>query len=160
MRDHLDASKLLEAGDYEAAYALLEELGDRETIAASRYDRAMDRIAAGDYAAAYLLLDGIVWRDSAEKLAEIKPEYHRLLLSGAEAGSRVFFGAYEQDNDESDGREDIEWLVLAREGDRLLVISRYEYPSDCSQAITRGAGSLPSSQRSRTTSRSVRADAG
>ena len=125
MRDHLDASKLLEAGDYEAAYALLEELGDRETIAASRYDRAMGRIAAGDYAAAYLLLDGIVWRDSAEKLAEIKPEYHRLLLSGAEAGSRVFFGAYEQDNDESDGREDIEWLVLAREGDRLLVISRY-----------------------------------
>ena len=46
-------------------------------------------------------------------------------LSEAEIGSCVFFGAYEQDNDESDGKEEIEWIVLAKEGDKALVISRY-----------------------------------
>lgn len=33
------------------------------------------------------------------------------------------FGAYEQDNDISNGKEDIEWLVLAKEDDKILVIS-------------------------------------
>ena len=35
------------------------------------------------------------------------------------------FGSYEQDNHTADGKEDVEWIVLAREGDRILVISRY-----------------------------------
>lgn len=46
-------------------------------------------------------------------------------LSKAKTGSLVSFGSYEQDNDTSNGNEDIEWIVLAREGDRILVISRY-----------------------------------
>lgn len=46
-------------------------------------------------------------------------------LSEAEIGSHVLFGSYEQDNDTSNGKEDIEWIVLAREGDRILVISKY-----------------------------------
>ena len=37
----------------------------------------------------------------------------------------ITFGAYEQDNDTSNGKEAIEWLVLAKEGSRLLVISKY-----------------------------------
>ena len=42
-----------------------------------------------------------------------------------EIGSYITFGSYEQDNDLSNGKEDIEWLVLAKEDDRILVISRY-----------------------------------
>lgn len=38
--------------------------------------------------------------------------------------STIFFGAYEQDNDYSDGAEPIEWIVLAQDGNRVLVISR------------------------------------
>lgn len=37
----------------------------------------------------------------------------------------IFLGRYEQDGDESNGPEDIEWLILDREGDSALVISRY-----------------------------------
>ncbi len=40
-------------------------------------------------------------------------------------GSIITFGRYEQDNNESNGAEPIEWLVLAKEGNRILVISRY-----------------------------------
>ena len=40
-------------------------------------------------------------------------------------GDVVVFGKYEQDNKKSNGKEDIEWIVLAREGSKVLVISRY-----------------------------------
>lgn len=46
-------------------------------------------------------------------------------FSGAEVGSYIVFGSYEQDNDTANGTEDIEWLVLAKDGDKALVISRY-----------------------------------
>ena len=37
----------------------------------------------------------------------------------------VVFGAFEQDDDESNGKEPIEWQVLAQEEDKVLLISRY-----------------------------------
>lgn len=46
-------------------------------------------------------------------------------IETVEVGSYITFGKYEQDNNLSNGKEDIEWLVLAREGDKVLVISKY-----------------------------------
>ncbi len=40
-------------------------------------------------------------------------------------GDILTFGKYEQDNDLENGPEDIEWLVLDRDGSRVLVISKY-----------------------------------
>lgn len=40
-------------------------------------------------------------------------------------GDYITFGSYEQDNDEANGKEPIEWLVLDREGDKALVVSKY-----------------------------------
>lgn len=40
-------------------------------------------------------------------------------------GDTITFGLYEQNNIEDDGTEPIEWLVLAKEGNKLLVISKY-----------------------------------
>ena len=37
----------------------------------------------------------------------------------------IKFGKYEQDNDTSDGKEDIEWLVVAEEDGKILVLSKY-----------------------------------
>lgn len=42
-----------------------------------------------------------------------------------EVGEVINFGKYEQDYDTANGPEEIEWLVLAIEGDKALVISRY-----------------------------------
>ena len=41
------------------------------------------------------------------------------------SGNIVTFGRYEQDNKSSNGKKDIEWIVLANEGNRSLLISRY-----------------------------------
>jgi len=117
------AMKLISSGDYDSAYELLEELGKSEDIASNKYDRAIKYIDSGDYKAAYMLLDGLSYKDSAEKLLRIKPQYYKFLLKNSKVGDIVYFGTYEQDNDTSNGKEDIEWLVLAKKGNRILVIS-------------------------------------
>lgn len=40
-------------------------------------------------------------------------------------GNTVTFGRYEQDNVEENGREPIEWIVLRKQEDRMLLLSRY-----------------------------------
>lgn len=40
-------------------------------------------------------------------------------------GDYIKFGKYEQDNNTSNGKEDIEWLVLEVQSDRALLISKY-----------------------------------
>ena len=46
-------------------------------------------------------------------------------IKNAEVGETFTLGTYEQDNNTTNGKEDIEWLVLAKEDNRVLVISRY-----------------------------------
>ncbi len=43
----------------------------------------------------------------------------------AKVGDIVTFGRYEQDNNTSNGKEPIEWQVLAKEDNKILVISKY-----------------------------------
>lgn len=124
-KKYSEAMEMIESGDYEAGYAILEELGENETIQSNKYDRAVKCIESGEYQAAYILLDGLEYKDSAEKLQSIKP----LLLAKANPGDTVFFGAYEQDNNTSNGKEDVAWLVLAKENNKIFVIS--EKGLDC-----------------------------
>ena len=126
------AVALIDSGDYEAAYALLEEIGNSDAITSSKYDRAVALIDSGDYEAAYILLNGLDYKDSASLRKTIEDSDAWLRI--CPVGGTVFFGAYEQDNNTSDGKEDIEWIVLAREGDRVLVVSRYAL--DCQQYNT------------------------
>lgn len=124
------AIDLIDSGDYESAYALLEEIGDNETIVSNKYDRAVKCIETGEYQAAYILLDGLEYKDSTEKLQSIKP----LLLAKATPGDTVFLGTYEQDNNTSNGKEDIAWLVLEVKDGKALVVSKYAL--DCKQYNT------------------------
>lgn len=104
---------------------MLEEIGNDEAISSNKYDRAIALIDSGDYESAYTLLNKLNYKDSEAKRLEIRPNYQKMLFSKATVGSTVFFGAYEQDNDTSNGKEDIEWLVLAKSGNKMLVISKY-----------------------------------
>lgn len=117
------AMNLLESGDYDSAYSLLEEIDDNETIVANKYDRAIKCIDSGDYESAYILLKDISYKDSKEKCADIKTKYNQILMRKAAVGDKITFGTYEQDNVTSNGTENIEWLVLAKENNKILVIS-------------------------------------
>ncbi|MBP3618245.1 MAG: hypothetical protein J6J38_09425 [Lachnospiraceae bacterium] len=46
-------------------------------------------------------------------------------LEKASVGTSVVFGSYEQDSDRSNGDEELEWLVLDRRGEQVLLLSRY-----------------------------------
>ena len=48
-----------------------------------------------------------------------------------EEGKYITFGSYEQDNNASNGKENIEWLVLKVDGNKALVINKYAL--DCKQ---------------------------
>lgn len=129
-KKYSEAMEMIESGDYEAGYAILEELGENETIQSNKYDRAVKCIETGEYQAAYILLDGLEYKDSTEKFQSIKP----LLLAKAKPGDTVFLGTYEQDNNTSNGKEDIAWLVLEVKDGKALVVSKYAL--DCKQYNT------------------------
>ena len=59
--------------------------------------------------------------------------------TGNNIGDIYTFGIYEQDNDASDGGEPIEWVILDKDGDSLLLISRYAL--DCKPFNDENAGS-------------------
>lgn len=126
----------IDAGDYDSAYALLEEIEDNEAIAANKYDRAMERMDAQDYEAALVLLDGVEYKDSETQRINATYQYYKPALDSAAVGDTIIFGKYEQDSNTSNGKENIEWLVLAKRGNRLLVISQYAL--DCQPYNTQG----------------------
>ncbi|MBR2902339.1 MAG: hypothetical protein IKC38_03895 [Clostridia bacterium] len=97
-----------------------------QTIPNNKYESAMTLIAEGDYLQAYDILIGLKdFKDSKAQAESILLDCKKQTIREAEVGSYIKFGKYEQDNDTSNGGEDIEWLVLAREGHKVLVISRY-----------------------------------
>ncbi len=49
----------------------------------------------------------------------------KVSVENIKVGDTVSFGDYEQNNIKSDGAEKIEWLVLAKENDKVLLISKY-----------------------------------
>ena len=127
---YADAVALKEEGKTDEAIAAFEDLGDyedsAEQIKAIQYGEAeklaenkktQDAIEAfedlGDY------------KDSAQRAENLKFDYTMRKCKSAVVGSSVKFGTYEQDNDESNGKEDIEWKVLEKKGNRIFVVSKY-----------------------------------
>ena len=47
------------------------------------------------------------------------------LIKNIKVGDTYKFGSYEQDNKTSNGKEEIEWIVLDKDGISLLLISKY-----------------------------------
>lgn len=86
------------------------------------YNKAVALMDVGDYEEAitvFRTLDG--YKDSEEKIVALESE----MLKVAEVGSNVYFGSYEQDDNTSNGKEKIEWTVLKKEDNKILVISKY-----------------------------------
>lgn len=151
--DYKKAISLKEQGKYEEALTMFEALGDykdsreqadicQTAINDRAYDEAAALLEAGNYEeviAAFAALGD--YKDSREQIAscicnhpellETFPEYRELyldylkqMLSGASVGDSVFFGAYEQDADEENGKEAIEWQVLDKTDKQILLISK------------------------------------
>ena len=124
------AVTLINEGNSDEAYSIFQELGNYKDSAEKakniRYNDAVALMDAENSDEAYSIFQELGnYKDSAEKAENIKVIKNKEKLKNANVGSYVTFGAYEQDNNNSNGKEDVEWLVLAKEGSKVLVISKY-----------------------------------
>lgn len=129
------AAALYNAGKYEEAIVAFEALnGYRDSAdqiinceTASKdekYAAAVELYNDGKYedaVAGFRALNG--YKDSTEKIDIIK--HSAKWITVCPVGETVFFGSYEQDNNTSNGKEVIEWIVLDKKDNRLLLISRF-----------------------------------
>lgn len=86
------------------------------------YSRATELFNNGEYYEAEKAFAALGdFRDSKRKLALARERQ----VSVAVVGDTFFFGSYEQDGDDSNGREQIEWRILDQKDGSVLAISRY-----------------------------------
>ena len=104
-----------------------------------KYNSALDLYNAGEYdeaITAFTALGG--YKDSQAQLEKCyigkygEEKYN--LIKNIKVGDTYKFGSYEQDNKTSNGKEEIEWIVLDKDGMSLLLISKYAL--DCQQYNT------------------------
>lgn len=120
-----DAEELLAAGEYREAIVKFSDLGDYRDAASrlteARYLYALSLIDSGKSFEAYTQLAALgSYRDAAQKKESLTAA-----LDAIAPGDMVRFGSYEQNGQRGDGEEQIKWIVLAREGDVLLLVSYY-----------------------------------
>ena len=141
------AVELYNSGKYEAAYNAFSALnGYKDSIAQmkkcepgikdEKYAAAEELFNAGNYAAAYYAFSSLKYKDSDVKATECLFPKQKAELTNVTVGATIKFGIYEQDNNSSNGKEEIEWKVLAVEGNKALVISQYAL--DCQQYNSTG----------------------
>lgn len=126
------ATKLRAFGKYDEAIALFAELGNYYDAAAqvteTKYQKATNLNAFGKYDEAYAIYVTLTGYKDVDKLLA---EDDNMMAAAAAArnakftvGNYVTFGTYPQTKAGKDATP-IEWLVLARDGDKALLISRY-----------------------------------
>ena len=89
-----------------------------------KYHNAEKLIARQRYVEAYKVLENIGNKKSLATMKKIKSEVNQEKIIGSNVRDVVQFGAYEQDNNKKNGKEEIEWIVLAKEENRTLLVSK------------------------------------
>lgn len=131
------AVSLMNAGKYSEAIAVFSEIKTHRDSAGKiqacetamldeKYNAALALIAEEKYREAYnafISLNG--YKDSVSIADSIYVKTLAETYAQADVGDYIVFGAYNQDNNDKNGKDPIEWIVLAKENNRILVISRY-----------------------------------
>jgi tetratricopeptide (TPR) repeat protein len=131
---YAEAETLLDAGKYDDAVEAFEALGDysdaKNMVIYCRneqlYSEITELLSNGNTANAYLLLQELgEYKDSTEMMENLVFENPYLEYLAVQERETVFFGAYEQDNDTSNGAEPVEWIVLKKRENQLMLLSKY-----------------------------------
>lgn len=126
------AEDLVSNKEFDAAIEIFDKLGDyrdsKERVKDVKY-KNVDQIAENyltnkEYDKA---IDA--WNEvgNSEKVLNLLLNNPSLITFGR----KISFGAYEQDNDIGNGKENIEWVILSKEKNRVLLIS--DKALDCKQ---------------------------
>ena len=103
--------------DYKDSSSKISECNNQ--INENKYNEAVTLANNGSYDDAILIFNSL---DDYKDSASLSQKYTLLIC---EVGDVITFGTYEQDNNLGNGAEAIEWIVLERDGNKALVISKY-----------------------------------
>ena len=117
-----EGEALLAAGKYTEAQKAFTQAGSQGRYEDAAFGEAKALLEAGDTKAAWERLQEIAEREDVREFMRTEPAFAGLRVS---IGQILVMGAFEQDNNPENGPEPVEWLVLAVEDDRALLISRY-----------------------------------
>ena len=132
-----NAISLKEKGKYDEAINAFTELGDyldskaqiqqcTDAITESTYQQAAEKLESGAYDDAYAIFTTITkYKDVSDLLASNQYLQKAAYRKQFEPGKSIKLGKYEQDNNTKNGTETIEWIVLKRDRDKALLISKY-----------------------------------
>lgn len=87
------------------------------------YKSAEKMQAQGDSYGAYMTFKSIDYLDSDERADALLQPAMKQYLSSVEVGGYVSLGAYEQDGNSENGKEVIEWQIIEKQGNRVLLVS-------------------------------------
>ena len=131
------AIELMESDDFEGAEIVLNDLFESEISAPTLNNNAAeakkqllsyakDCVSQSKYEQAFTILNYMRGeKEALDLLAEFENVYYQELIANAEVGDSIYWGKYEQDGIKENGTEPIEWIVLDKDGDKVLVVSRY-----------------------------------
>ena len=91
-----------------------------------KYNAAIRAMEESDVVSAYkgfVELNG--YRDTEKYIREIGLQAQIEIIKQSDVGDVIYYGSYEQDNKETNGPEEIEWIVLEKEENKVFVTSKY-----------------------------------
>lgn len=113
-----------------AVCAALAFLLINKVVIPNNYQKASELMRQEDYKGAFAVFTTLDYEDSAALAKQCEgiieqQRYASQTSAGQQTGvgSTVAFGGYEQDGDVSNGKEDVEWLVLERKDNMALLLS-------------------------------------
>lgn len=127
------AISLMDEGKYEEAITEFKAI-DGYNDSADKIVECQDEIKNNKYEVAVELMNSGKYKEAITAFAELNGHKDSIAkisaciieqIKIAAVGDMVYFGTYEQDNDVTDGNEYIEWLVLDKQNNKILVISNY-----------------------------------
>lgn len=124
------AVDLRASGNDAEAYAIFNSLGNfkdaKDICNAYDYADALAFIDEGHPETAFYLLNNMSdYAEATNKVTELLTEHPYFGILSAAPGNEIVLGAYEQDNNTSNGAEDIEWIVLKNENGVIYAVSKY-----------------------------------
>ena len=135
------AVSLMNNGQYLEAIAVFQSIeaykNCDDKINECNYQYAIGLLSSGNLDTAYDIFSKLSnYKDSSTKADEILISKVKASLKNIKVGDYIKFGKYEQDNNTSNGQEDIDWLVLEVKNGKALLISKYvldskQYNSSC-----------------------------
>ncbi|MBR4342614.1 MAG: hypothetical protein IKP88_07905 [Lachnospiraceae bacterium] len=140
-RDNAYSSYLYKGGDYEHEMAVLKKNGKVKRsytikglpkgtysfmVQAYAEEKEYDSASGNEYIIDTEYSDYSIEQSINIKAAKKKPIAEKIYdFSNVKVGDIIKFGSYEQDDDMTNGKEEIEWIVLAKDSKKILVVSKY-----------------------------------